>query len=59
MSLVRDFTLLSLSYILLNLLFGSGIWFWAVENLGPSHHASVVFEFSKPDNATGAKSLLS
>jgi hypothetical protein len=53
-SLVRDFALLGLffckklrfSYILEDFLFwvGIGIRFWAVENLGSSHHASVVRE---------------
>jgi hypothetical protein len=33
---------LRFSYILQVFLFGIGIRFWAVENLGSSHHASVV-----------------
>ena len=46
--LIRDFALfffckqLIFSYILQDFLFGIGIWFWAVENLGSSHHMSVV-----------------
>ena len=46
---VRDFAFnhffskkLMFSYILQDFLFGIGIWIWAVENLGSSHHASVV-----------------
>ena len=32
----------SITYILQDFLFRIGIWIWAVENLGSSHHASVV-----------------
>ena len=30
------------SYILQDFLFGIGIWIWALDNLGSSHHVSVV-----------------
>ena len=54
-SLVCDFALLSQffckklsssnsSYILQYFLFGIGIWFWAVENLGSSYHVSTVHD---------------
>ena len=48
-SLICDFSLLShfskklrFSYIFQNFLFGFWIWFWALGNLGSSHHVSVV-----------------